>query len=78
MNIAKRSQDTFKTLTAVGCSAFIFIEFVINIAMVLGLFPVVGMPLPFFSYGGSSLLTICIAVGILISIDRSNKERVSN
>lgn len=78
MNIAKRSQDIFKLLTAVGCSAFIFIEFVINIAMVLGLFPVVGMPLPFFSYGGSSLLTICIAVGILISIDRSNRERVSN
>lgn len=72
LNIAIQSQDSFKRLTAVGCSAIIFIEFFINISMVLGLFPVVGMPLPFFSYGGSSLLTLYIALGILIAIDRHN------
>ena len=46
-------------------------EFTINIAMVMGLFPVVGLPLPFFSYGGSLLLTICVSLGLLISINRT-------
>ena len=75
VNIAKQSQDTFKRLTAIGCSSIIFIEFFINISMVLGMFPVVGMPLPFFSYGGSSLLTLYISLGILIAVDRNNNCR---
>ncbi len=72
LEIARNSRDPFGKLCAIGISAFIFLEFAINIAMVLGLFPVVGIPLPFFSSGGSSMLTVCIAIGILISIDRDN------
>ena len=66
------AKDSYNSLLAIGMTAFIFLEFLINISMVIGMFPVVGMPLPLFSYGGSSLLTICIALGILVSIDRDN------
>lgn len=72
LEIARSAKDTFNSLLAVGMTAFIFLEFLINVSMVLGLFPVVGMPLPFFSYGGSSLISLCIAVGILVAIDRDN------
>ncbi len=72
--VARESNDSFKKLAAIGLVSFVFLEFFINIAMVLGLFPVVGMPLPFFSYGGSSVLTISVATGILIAIDRDNRN----
>lgn len=68
---ARTAKDTFSSLLAIGIAAFIFVEFTINIAMVMGLFPVVGLPLPFFSYGGSLLLTICVSLGLLISINRT-------
>jgi len=70
LEVARHAQSTFSSLLAIGIAALIFVEFTINVAMVLGMFPVVGMPLPFFSYGGSSLLTMCIAMGILVAIDR--------
>ncbi|MEZ4741720.1 MAG: rod shape-determining protein RodA [Bdellovibrionota bacterium] len=72
LEIARQARDSFSGLLAIGLAAFIFIEFTINVAMVLGIFPVVGMPLPLFSYGGSSLLTVSIAIGMLIAIDRDN------
>ena len=70
LDIARQSKDTFCAMLAIGIAAFLFFEFFINIAMVLGIFPVVGLPLPFFSYGSSSLLTVCVALGLLISINR--------
>lgn len=70
---ARSAKDTFSSLLAVGIAAFLFVEFTINIAMVMGLFPVVGLPLPFFSYGGSLLLTICVSLGLLVSINRNNR-----
>ena len=72
LDIAKNTRDTFSGLLAIGIGALIFLEFVINIAMVLGMFPVVGLPLPFFSYGSSLLLTVCIGLGLLVSINRSS------
>ncbi len=74
LSIAKESGDMFKKLTAIGLTAFLFLEFLINIAMVLGVFPVVGMALPFFSAGGSSELTVCVSAGLLVAIDRSNQR----
>lgn len=71
LDVAKRAKDSFAGFAAVGIASFIFIEFTINIAMVLGLFPVVGLPLPFFSYGSSLLLTVCTALGLLVAINRS-------
>lgn len=70
LEIAQEAKNTFSTLLAIGISALLFIEFAINVAMVQGIFPVVGMPLPFFSYGGTALITYCAAVGLLVAIER--------
>ena len=68
LNIAFGCREPFGTILAVGITAMIAWQFVINIGMVMGLMPVVGVPLPFISYGGSSLLTTLICVGILMNI----------
>lgn len=70
LEIGREAKNSFSALLAIGIAALLFIEFVINVAMVIGMFPVVGMPLPFFSYGGSALLTYCAAVGLLVAIER--------
>ncbi len=72
LDIAKHSKDTFAGLLAAGLGALLFLEFAINVAMVMGIFPVVGIPLPFFSYGSSAMLTVCVSMGLLISINRNN------
>ncbi|MBU2551598.1 MAG: FtsW/RodA/SpoVE family cell cycle protein, partial [Proteobacteria bacterium] len=68
LQIVRRSQDRFGALLALGLVALIFWQFLINISMVTGLMPVVGIPLPFISYGGSSLVTTFIACGLLLNI----------
>ena len=68
LHIAVSSRDKFGTLLCVGIVSLIFWQAFINLAMVLGLLPVVGMPLPLFSYGGSSLLTTMAGIGILLSV----------
>lgn len=75
LEIARRAKDTFTGLLAIGVTALFFVEFAINVAMVLVMFPVVGVPLPFFSFGGSSLITCSMALGILIAIERENTGR---
>ena len=72
--IAKNGKDVFSSLLAVGMTGIIFVSFVINTAMVLGLFPVVGVPLPFFSYGGTAMIVFCSAMGILVSIERESLD----
>jgi len=69
--IAQRTQDTFGRLLAYGISLLLALQVFINIAMNMGLAPVVGLPLPLMSYGGSSLLLTFIALGILVNIDRT-------
>ncbi|MCX5872857.1 MAG: rod shape-determining protein RodA [Deltaproteobacteria bacterium] len=66
--IADRARDDFGTLLAVGCIAIIFWHVAINVGMVMGLVPVVGVPLSFVSYGGSSLLSSFLVTAILSSI----------
>lgn len=68
LNIAHNCRDSFGILLVVGVSAIIFLEMFINIGMVMGLMPVVGVPLPLISYGGSSTLTIMIAIGLLLNV----------
>lgn len=68
LNIARRCNDRFGSLLAMGVTAMLFWHIVINMGMVIGLFPVVGVPLPFFSYGGTSMVTSMVGVGILQSI----------
>jgi rod shape determining protein RodA len=68
LNIAKNSKDRFGSMIAVGIVAIVFWQVVINVGMVTGLLPVVGIPLVLFSYGGSSLITTMAAMGILMNI----------
>jgi rod shape determining protein RodA len=72
LDIARHCKDTFAGLLAIGIGALLFLEFSINIAMVMGIFPVVGIPLPFFSFGSSAMLTVCVSLGLLITINRNN------
>ncbi len=68
LNIAKNSKDRFGSMIATGIVAIIFWQVVINVGMVTGLLPVVGIPLLLFSYGGSSLISTMAAMGILMNI----------
>ncbi len=68
LHIAGRCNDRFGSLLAVGVTAMLFWHILINMGMVIGLFPVVGVPLPFFSYGGTSMITSMVGVGILLNI----------
>jgi rod shape determining protein RodA len=77
LDIARRAHDTYSSLLAVGLGALLIIEYLINVAMVIGLFPVVGMPLPFISYGGSAVIAMAISIGLLVSIDRNSTKRKS-
>lgn len=65
LRVAHRSRDLFSCLLVVGITAQIFAHIVINIGMVIGLMPVVGIPLPLVSYGGSSLLSLLFGLGIV-------------
>lgn len=66
--VAKASRSSLSAYIAAGFSAMLLIQAVINISMCLYLFPVVGLTLPFFSYGGSSILTVYAAMGIVSGI----------
>jgi len=68
LNVAHGCREPFGTIVAVGISAMIFWQVFINIGMAMGLFPVVGVPLPFVSYGGSSVLTTAISIGLLLNV----------
>jgi rod shape determining protein RodA len=65
LRVAHRSRDVFACLLVIGITAQIFAHIVINIGMVIGLLPVVGIPLPLVSYGGSSLLSLLFGLGIV-------------
>ena len=68
--IAKNAQDNQGRLIATGISAMFIFHIVENIGMTLGLLPVTGIPLPFISYGGSSVLSMSIAIGLVLSVRR--------
>lgn len=68
--IAQKTQDHFGRLLAYGISLMLALQIFINIAMNMGLAPVVGLPLPLMSYGGSSVVVTFIALGILVNIDK--------
>ena len=74
LKISYSSKDEFLSITAIGILSVLFTHFIINIGMVLGIMPVIGLPLPFVSYGGSSLLTNMIMLGIVANIYRTRKS----
>lgn len=71
--IASQAQDTFSRILAGALSLVFFVYLFVNTGMVTGLLPVVGVPLPLISYGGTSLVTILISFGILMSIHTHRK-----
>ena len=71
---AVKAPDTFGSLLAVGITSLIGIEAIINIAVVTSSMPATGMPLPFFSYGGTALLILLCSVGILLNVSRSGSK----
>ncbi|MFQ5736918.1 MAG: rod shape-determining protein RodA [Thermodesulfobacteriota bacterium] len=68
LNTASNSKDRFGFLLAFGITTMFFWQVVINLGMVSGMLPVVGVPLPFISYGGSFLITSLISVGLLLNV----------
>ncbi|HKY74110.1 MAG TPA: putative lipid II flippase FtsW [Patescibacteria group bacterium] len=70
INIAEKTSDTYMRLVAVGIATWIGSQTVINLGSIVSLIPLTGVPLPFVSYGGSSLLSILAASGILMGIGR--------
>jgi cell division protein FtsW len=74
--IARNAPDSFARLLATGITTWIIIQAFINIAAMLSLIPLTGVPLPFISYGGSSLIVTLIAVGILLNISKYSNQDV--
>lgn len=72
--IAERQRSDFSRIYGYGVVAIIFTHFTINIGMTIGLLPVIGIPLPFFSYGGSSLWAFTILLFIMLRLDASRME----
>ncbi len=68
LGIASRSRDDFGTLLSIGCVSIIFWHVTVNVSMVMGVLPVVGVPLSFLSYGGSSLLSSFMCTAVLASV----------
>ena len=64
-----RARSHFGRLVAIGTTTTLFLYVVINVAMVTGLIPVVGVPLPLISYGGTAMVTILIGCGLMLGVD---------
>jgi rod shape determining protein RodA len=67
--IAERQRSTFSRVYAYCIASIIFFHIAVNVCMTIGLFPIIGIPLPLISYGGSSLLTFTVLIFILIRLD---------
>lgn len=72
--IAMRSPDMFGSLVAIGITALVAIQVIINIAVVTSSMPATGMPLPFFSYGGTALFILLCEMGVLLNISRAGSK----
>ena len=75
MKVSQRARTRYSQLAAAGLSMTIFFYFAVNLMMVMGLAPVVGIPLPLVSYGGSAVMTIMICLGLLMGIERQSRTR---
>lgn len=76
-SIALSARSQFGRLVALGVTAMLFLYVVVNIAMITGLIPVVGIPLPLVSYGGTAMLTLLIGIGLLLCVAVHREVRLS-
>jgi rod shape determining protein RodA len=72
---AAMCQDAFGRLLIVGVSAFILAQTFVNIAMTIGMLPIIGLTLPFVSYGGSSMLTVWVMTGMIVGVGLRRSKR---
>lgn len=77
IGIAKNAEDSIGSYIAIGIAGVLFFHMVENIGMTIGLLPITGVPLPFVSYGGSSLVTNFICIGLLLNISSRRKKGIS-
>ena len=75
INIASQARDRFSAVLCAGIAALIFWHVLLNVGVVLEFFPNTGLPLPFFTHGGSNVVTVMLSLGVLISISRSRRWR---
>ncbi|MFP4661341.1 MAG: rod shape-determining protein RodA [Halanaerobiales bacterium] len=73
-NVARKARDNYGRLVAVGIGTMFFFHVLENIGMTMGLMPITGLPLPFISYGGSSMITSLIAIGLVINVNIRRKK----
>ncbi|MSR06902.1 MAG: rod shape-determining protein RodA [Gemmatimonadetes bacterium] len=74
VRISRRAPDPFSSLVVFGVAGMVCAHVLENIGMTVGLMPITGIPLPFFSYGGSFMVTLCIALGIVSRIGREGRS----
>ena len=74
LKLAYNTKDEYLSLVSIGILSVYLIHFIINLGMVVGILPVIGIPLPFISYGGSSLLVNMLMLGILANLYRTRKN----
>jgi rod shape determining protein RodA len=75
INLASQARDRFAACLCVGIGAMFLWHAVLNVGVVLEFFPNTGLPLPFFSHGGSNVVTMMLSLGVLMSVSRSRKWR---
>ena len=74
--IAKTAKDNIGSYIAIGIAGIFFFHMTENIGMTIGLLPITGVPLPFVSYGGSSLVTNFICIGLLLNISSRRQKAI--
>jgi rod shape determining protein RodA len=78
ISLAERQKSRFTRVYIYGVAGIVFVHFMVNIGMTIGLFPVIGIPLPFISYGGSSLWSFTILVFTALKLDAHRKQEISS
>ncbi|WP_017670838.1 rod shape-determining protein RodA [Blastomonas sp. AAP53] len=78
LGVALAATERFQRIAAATLATTVFIYVAINLLMVMGLAPVIGIPLPLISHGGSSMMTVMICMGMLMAIDRNNRQSGSS
>ena len=76
INVAKTASDDLGSYIAMGIAGIFFFHMIENIGMTMGLLPITGIPLPFVSYGGSSLLSNLIMIGLLLNISGRRQKAI--
>jgi rod shape determining protein RodA len=74
VNVARRATDPYGSLMVFGVGGMLFTHVIENVGMTVGVMPITGIPLPFFSYGGSFLLTCCLALGLVLRVSRDSRR----